>query len=331
VVRAKRGRCIATVRRLLVLVLSAILGAATQLDVVVSAAPASNLFAVVDQGGHLVRGGGVSVVTHIGAGRYEVTFVNDVSRCAYLATTMNANTPDLVVFTASGHLSTNGVYVETKNQGGELTDDPFNLVVVCGAPGTRFAVVGAQKALIVRSTPGATLVNRGGGRYLVSFPKPVSACAFLATVGHQSNGVVRDPGGVYTGSGPDARTVYVETKNLAGGLQDGIPFHLAVLCPEAASIRAAVVDASGSFVRGSAATTSSRSALGNYTVETDGDVSGCAAVATRGSVDTDVPFNPATVEVVPGPTSDAVSFQVREMLFFGGDFTDEAFHAAIVC
>ena len=29
--------------------------------------------------------------------------------------------------------------------------------------------------------------------------------------------------------------------------------------------------------------------------------------------------------------SDAVSFQVREMLFFGGDFTDQAFHAAIVC
>ena len=313
------------------LVLSAILGAATQLGAVAIAAPASNLFAVVDQGGHLVHGGGVSGVTHIGAGRYEVTFVNDVSRCAFLATTTDANTPDLVVFTASGHLSTNGVYVETKNQGGELTDGPFNLVVSCGAPGTRFAVVGAQKALIWRSTPGATLVNRGGGRYLVSFPKPVSSCAFLATVGHQGNGVVRDPAGVYTGSGPDARTVYVETKNLAGGLQDGIPFHLAVLCPEAASIRTAVVDASGAFVRGSAATTSSRPALGNYTVETDRDVSECAALGTRGSVDTDVPFNPATVEVDRGPTSDAVSFQVREMLFFGGDFTDQAFHAAIVC
>ena len=74
-------------------VLSAILGAATQLDAVAIAAPASNLFAVVDQGGHLVHGGGVSGVTHIGAGRYEVSFVTDVSRCAYLATTIEREHP----------------------------------------------------------------------------------------------------------------------------------------------------------------------------------------------------------------------------------------------
>jgi hypothetical protein len=99
----------------------------------------------------------------------------------------------------------------------------------------------------------------------------------------------------------------------------------------ASAVLGRIVDASGTTVRGSAATTSSRSAPGNYTVETDRDVSACAALGTRGSIDTDVPFNPATVDVVPGPTSDAVSFQVREMLFLGGDFTDQAFHAAIVC
>lgn len=123
----------------------------------------------------------------------------------------------------------------------------------------------------------------------------------------------------------------METKNLAGGLQGGVPFHLAVVCPGAPSTRAAVVDASGVLIRGSALTTSFRSAAGNYTVETDRDVSGCAALGTRGSVDTAVPFHPATVEVVRGPGNNTVSFQVREMLFFGGDFTDQAFHTAIVC
>jgi hypothetical protein len=35
------------------------------------------------------------------------------------------------VFTASGHLGTSGVYVETKNLGGGLQDYPFHLAVTC--------------------------------------------------------------------------------------------------------------------------------------------------------------------------------------------------------
>src|SRR5919108_1723539 len=152
------------------------------------AAPA-NLFAVVDQSGTLLHGGGVSGVTYFGTGRYEVTFNAPVNTCAYVATTSNAYSQALGVFTASGHLSSNGVYVETKNQGGGLTDGPFNLVVDCGTPGSQFAVVD-YNANLVRGTSGASLANLGAGRYTVTFPSSVKNCALLASVSDPGNGLV---------------------------------------------------------------------------------------------------------------------------------------------
>ena len=55
--------------------------------------------------------------------------------CAYLATIGDpadklVYNPGLV-FTAGGHGGPNGVYVETKNLGGGLTDYPYHLNVVC--------------------------------------------------------------------------------------------------------------------------------------------------------------------------------------------------------
>ena len=123
----------------------------------------SNLFASVNLNGTLAHGNGVTGVTHIGTGQYEVTFSANVRQCAYVATTMNAYSQALQVFAAGGHLSADGVYVETKNQGGGLTDGPFNLVVDCGLPGWSYAVVGST-ANLVRSTPGATLSTLGAGR-----------------------------------------------------------------------------------------------------------------------------------------------------------------------
>jgi hypothetical protein len=291
--------------------------------------PSPNLFATVDQSGNLITGNGVSSVTHLSTGRYEVTFMVDVSQCAYVATTDNAFSQALTVFTAGGHLNADGVYVETKNQGGGLTDGPFNLVVDCGKAGMKYAVVGRQ-ANLVRSTAGTTLTSLGSGRYDVTFADDVARCAYLATVGDPHNGLVFNPSGVYTGSGPDSHTVYIETKNPGGGLQSGIPFQLAVICPRP-NVRVAVVNAGGLIDRGSPLTSSFEAATGNYTIVTDRSVASCATVGTRGSVDTAVPFNPATVEVAPGPANNTVGIQVRALLFFGGDFTDEAFHAAIVC
>jgi hypothetical protein len=318
-------------RRLLVAGATITMTAAAAAGAALGAAPAqaagTNLFASVTAGGMLAHGNGVTSVTHIGTGQYEVTFSGSVQRCAYVATTINAFSQALQVFTAGGHLSTNGVYVETKNQGGGLTDGPFNLAVDCGAPGWSYAVVG-YTANLVRATPGTTLTSLGTGRYDLSFPTNISQCAYLASVGDPGNALVFNPSGVYTGSGPNSHTVYIETKNPGGGLTAGIPFHLAVICPSAARATIAVVKASGLPSRGSALTSSFSPSTGQYTLATGRALSACAVVATRGSINTAVPFDPATVEITPGPASNTSGIQVRQLLFFGGNLASESFHAA---
>jgi hypothetical protein len=290
----------------------------------------SNLFASVNLNGTLAHGNGVTGVTHISTGRYEVTFSANVQQCAYAATTISAYSQALQVFTAGGHLGADGVYVETKNQGGGLTDGPFNLTVDCGAPGWDYAVVG-YTANLVRATPGTTLTHLGAGRYDVTLPASVKNCAYLATVGDPGNNLVFSPAGVYTGSGPNSRTVYIETKNPGGGLSDAIPFHLAVICPSAARTKIAVVNATGIPSRGSALTSSFSPSTGQYTLATSRTLSACAAIATRGSVNTSVPFDPATVEITPGPAPNTTGIQVRTLLFFGGNLASESFHAAMIC
>lgn len=294
-------------------------------------AASPNFFASVSAAGALVHGNNVSGTTHLGPGRYEVTFTSPVDSCGYVATTVRSGTQATTVFTASGHLSANGVYIETKNQGGGLADFPFDLVVNCGLTGMSYAVVG-YSADLVRSTAGVILTPLGGGRYNVTFPSTVSGCAFLATVGDPGSGIALAPNGVYTGSGPNGHTVYVETKNPGGGLADGVPFHLVVVCAAAKQTHFAVVNASGIPARGSKLTSSFKLDTGEYALVTNAAIGACAAVATRGSVNKSVPFDPATVELVAGPGgTNTIGIEVKSLLFFGGDLVDEAFHAAIVC
>ena len=309
---------------------AALLAASAVLDPGVGQADSANPFAVVDAAGNLISGSDGASAVQLGPGQYEVTFDRNVSNCAYVATTSNAFSEAITVFTAGGHLSENGVYVETKNQGGGLTDGPFSLLVGCRGHGSSFAVVG-YAADLVRARRGTTLTPLGFGRYEVAFAHLDRPCAFLATVGDPGNALVFNPAGVYTGTAPDGRSVYVETKNPGGGLQDGVPFHLVALCSEAPKTRIAVVKSDGLIDRGSRNTSSFRSATGMYTIVTNRDIAGCATIATRGSVDTAVPFFPTTVETVPGPAPNTIGIQMRELLFFGGNPFDDAFHTAIVC
>jgi hypothetical protein len=296
----------------------------------VANAASTNLFAVVDKAGNKIAGNGVANVARLGTGRYEVTFTQDVSGCAYVATPKNAYSQALQVFTAGGHSSPQGVYVETKNQGGGLTDGPFNLVVDCDTAGMKFAVIDYSGNL-ARGSAGAAVSKLGAGRYNISFPTSVKTCSYLATVGDPGNGIALAPNNVSTGSGPNANTVYVETKNPGGGLSNGIPFHLAVICPSAPNAKVAVVNANGLPARGSALTSSFSSAPGSYTLATNRDLAACAAVATRGSTTQAVPFNPATVEIKPGPAANTIGIETRQLLFFGGALNSQAFHSALVC
>lgn len=103
-----------------------------------------------------------------------------------------AGEPALQAYTAGGHLSADGVYVETKNQGGGLTDGPFDLAVDCGAPGWYYAATG-YAANLVRATPGTTLTHLSAGRYDVTLPVNISSCADLATVGDPGHNLVFNP------------------------------------------------------------------------------------------------------------------------------------------
>jgi len=295
-----------------------------------ASAASPNLFASVALNGTLVNGNGVSSVTHIGTGQYEVTFTSDVSSCAYVSTTQNAYSQALQSFTAGGHLSTSGVYLETKNQGGGLTDGPFDLAVACGLTGWEYAVVG-YTANLVRSSSGATLTHLSTGRYDVTFTTSVAGCAYLATVGDPGNALVFNPNGVYTGSASTTNAVYIETKNTGGGLSDGIPFHLAVVCPTAVSTKVLVGMASGLAKRGSPLTSLYNSSTGNYVFVTSLTLTGCTVIGTRGSSNQSVPYTPATVEITPGPASNTSGIQVRQLLFFGGGLTNQDFHAAGIC
>jgi hypothetical protein len=299
-------------------------------DITLASTTAKQLWAVVRIDGTLAHGSRVTSTTHLGTGQYEVTFNKNVAGCSYVATSVNAHTQALGIFSAGGHLSPNGVYVETKNQGGGLTDGPFHLLVACGPLGTRFAVVG-YSANLVRATPGTSLTALGAGRYRVRFAGSVSGCAYLATVGDPGSALVFSPSGVYTGSGPDQNTVYLETKNPGGGLQDGVPFHLALICGGTSNARFAVVKAGGATKRASVGTTSSRPTTGTYAITNNLTIGSCAVIATRGSVDTAVPFSPATVEILPGQTGKSYALQVRQLLFFGGAVSNQAIHAAAIC
>jgi Protein kinase domain len=290
----------------------------------------ANLFARVTASGSLMGGNGVVRVTG-DAGHYNVVFSSNVRGCAYVATTIlqGVQFPPLEDFTASGHLGPDSVSVEIQNEAGGFTAGAFNLVVDCGEPGWSYAVVG-YNANLVRATPGTQLGSLGFGRYDVKFPTSVVNCAYLATVGDPGNGQISEPNGVYTGSGPDPQIVYIETKNPAGGLTAGVPFHLAVVCPGAADTRTAVIAANGTLNRGSGLDPTHLS-TGLYELSADaGNLSSCAVVAARGSDDTSVPYEPTTVQVETVSTSRFV-VMVEVLQELGGSLADETFHAAVVC
>jgi hypothetical protein len=88
----------------------------------------------------------------------------------------------------------------------------------------------------------------------------------------------------------------------------------------------------GGYNARAALTSSFKAATGEYRLVTNVNINpDCATVATRGSVDKAVPFAPATVEIVPGPAPNTIGVQVRDLLFFGGNLANAAFHAATVC
>ena len=135
------------------------------------------------------------------------------------------------MFTAGGHLSPRGVFVETKNPGGGLSDYPFHLNVNCSTKrANRVGRSSNANGGLVRAPNGTSVVKLGVGQSRGPAPR-----RRLALRLHRHHRRHRQPAAVlprrsvHRRRAPSARGVFVETKNPGGGLSD-YPFHLNVGC-----------------------------------------------------------------------------------------------------
>ena len=106
-------------------------GGPTQVIVDVTGYYIAPMAAVVNSNGTLFHGSrvtGVTKLTLFGPGVYQVDFDRDVSHCAYTASNYNYIT-GVLVEPRSGDV--NGVFVETVNAAGSMTDSQFYLTVTC--------------------------------------------------------------------------------------------------------------------------------------------------------------------------------------------------------
>jgi hypothetical protein len=92
-------------------------------------------FAVVNGGGQLVRGRGITSVARTADGRYQVILDGDVRGCAYIATIgdPSAAGPPQNSQISVGSLASNvnGVAVRTETGAGVEQNKPFHLIVTC--------------------------------------------------------------------------------------------------------------------------------------------------------------------------------------------------------
>jgi hypothetical protein len=91
---------------------------------------------VVASNGSLSRGSGTTGVTRTGIGNYRVTFNQNVSACAYLASIGDTGTSApfegnfVSVSGDAGSTSSVDIYTFTRN-GSTAEDHPFHLAVLC--------------------------------------------------------------------------------------------------------------------------------------------------------------------------------------------------------
>ena len=282
-------------------------------------------FAVVSANGHIVRGRAGAFQYSIG--QYEVSFPFDVSHCGYTATigdTANGLVfaPGLV-FTAGGHSTSDGVYVETRDLNGVLTNFPFHLNLTCTG---EFAVVGANGALARSGLTTASSQSWSGGMYEVGFKHSVSGCAYTATLGDTGNGAPPTTGWVFPAGGHlSTYDVYLETKNLGGGISP-FPFHLNVNC----NGEFAVVGYTGNLVRHDRSVINFINyGVGQYEVIFNHNVTGCAYTATVADPSNGLVYYPGLVFTASGHTSkNGVYVETKNP---GGGLSYYPFHLTVSC
>lgn len=288
-----------------------------------------NMSVVVDGSGNQVRGEGFTSVTHLGTGRFEANFSGDVSACSYVAA---VGFPDAtlvtapgLVFTASGHSSKNGVYVETKNIGGGLADFPYHLQVQC--PGTGQWAVSDANGNLIRSNRAKSITHVSTGLYEVKFKTDMTGCSYVATIADPGANLVSNPGLAFTASSPDsADAVSVETTDLSGNPVD-FPFQLQTTCGSAGDW--AVIDNGDSMARGNDVTAVTHVGTGQYEVTFGKVMTSCTFVAGIGDSGQNVTPAPGLAFVAAGHSSPNGVFVQTQNL--AGALTDNSFDLQVIC
>src|ERR1051326_6774871 len=94
-----------------------------------------------------------------------------------------------------------------------------------------FAVVNADGTLARAGCPGTVSTSLSGGNFEVSFPRDISTCGFVATIGLSTFGGSSLPGMITeSGRAGNNDAVFVQTTNTAG-TPTAMGFHLYVQCP----------------------------------------------------------------------------------------------------
>jgi len=258
-------------------------------------AQAAKNWAVVQANGTLVRGNGVTTVTHPNTGVYIATFTADIHGCAYIANpgdplTGAVNTAS-TVSVARRVGNRHALYIQVWNQQtGALADFPFHLAAYCGST-SKFAVVGKGGALS-RGKHALSARPITKGEYSVHFDSDVSNCVFTATVGATGSTPVVDPGEISVARGAKPHNVFVTTIGRSGSVAKS-PFHLVASC--GTTPFRAVVKADGTTARGRGTTASQFVAGGQYNVTFTQNVAGCSFLATIGNPGSAISTLPLTI------------------------------------
>ena len=282
------------------------------------------LWAVVSSSGTLIRGSSALNASQTTKGEYQVTFAEDVSSCAYVATVgtiyQSGSEPYAGIAVANSPGDRAAIVVTVTDFTGAAINASFHLAVICG--GTPWAVVGSEGSLV--RGPDAVLVHENTtGVYTVEFNQNVEDCGILATLGSTSSTPVA-AGEITTIPEPNAPDGVEVATYTPAGLAVSESFHVAAVCtgPAWAVIGSTGVAELGNLV------SSSESPTGAYQVIFDQNIENCAFVATTGETGT-VAY-PASLITEAGKAGnvDAVFLTTYTP---GGVGASESFSLAVFC
>lgn len=95
----------------------------------------TQMFAVVNSNGTRLRGKGDANSSRISTGTYDIRFARNITQCGWVGTiglgTMSGSVGPSFISVTGRAGTTNGVFVQTWNSSGTLTDLPFIVYIDC--------------------------------------------------------------------------------------------------------------------------------------------------------------------------------------------------------